>query len=1216
MAAARNGNKAHEVSATPLADFFWIAGLDGQDLLEAYARRAENRQSSNGTTGYGFEPTIEEDKVAELETSSILDSPRPTSPDRKHDSFKRLSKLSDDARNSILSLKSNGASKRSSAATIRAVNAPDVRQSTILNDVDFDKAMNKFAKDRESFFLDLNFAAGAVTKPPESKKPRPKTQKIVPEEIDQTPTRGFGSIRRHMSFKEMSSTKRQLSIARKVSTRTSRRASNYNSVIPQPEALNPSPDLHPLKRKFEPVLLDRYPQKGIPDESKRRGSFPDYVPMFAFPNDINIVSSDTRPRSTWHGFAMTASDNSRLYGICIIVWIPMNQNTANELERRCEEWRQANMTNAERELAASLAERLALERANLSRLLVELAQTQSGSDARDRLEEDISGVEEKINVMAEMLRPLRHGASSKIEGLTESDTSGIWVPRAYGILGKDGSMTSFWKEWLRAIVVPMSDGAILRVPASSPKVGMWQPLERYVVNLCTEAPSPISSSTQTEIAIRELRLYARKTAENELPGSRNIDLYPLFRAMSIPNIMILFEYVLAESRIVLLSSHTSMLQLVSRALVDLLWPLQWTGVFIPVLPARLVQTLDAPCPYICGIERRYENVELPDDDFVLIDLDQDEIRSPSFPMTMPKQQRRKLQSLLQLAAPHNYRYGVATGPPLYTVEAFPFDMFASESTGTFNASPVPTNLAKLVGLTSTAFGASAGADALRRAPVFNAFLLAGSSRAKSAERPTTANTKNGKTSQDSPVTANFPPLPGTGLLLQNVQRNDSASTLQASLREKRSGHFDSFSRSSNRSNSISKRVGRRPSIPFTSHNSSPSISTTTPDSMASRSNYAPSTYAQSTLAASTIMPNMLMQPVRNTDATSYVEGHCLNWNPSSRTTTNSVCAICDDPATDGNYRCSGCGTIVHGRCAPQISIVCSSAFYPDQIRAAFARCFASLFFTYRKYLRVPSSQQRKSGLSYKFNMDEYVRSLPQDVAEYTGALRETQAFNEFISEREIASPSADVACNIRLFDAIILAKRDRGKPTMSMSRLNSSLAKHNPFASRSSSSAQPAFLSQSSSSKPEHFLQDTTEHLWRTATAPITSSTALGEAARGREYREVVSRVPGRLEEGLMKEPRMIHGVPRISERMRNPGRFERKGVAQNNRDSLSSGGGRATAQAAPARVRQGREQEEGQGGGNGYGNRNNGKRDEGDERDMRRVALKERMNGLSLNPS
>lgn len=1194
MATSRNGNKGHEVAAAPLADFFWIAGLDGQDLLEAYVRKTDHRHSANGSNGYGIEATIEEDKVAEQETSSILDS-RPSSRSRKHDSFKRLSKLSDDARNSILSLDSNSASKRSSAATIRVVDTPGNRQSTILNEVDFEKAMTKFAKDRESFFLDLNFAAGAVTMPSEPKKPRPKTQKIIPEEIEQTPTRGFGSIRRHISFKEMSSMKRQPSVARKVSVRTSRRASNYNSVIPQPEALNSAPDLHPLKRKFEPVLLDRYPKRGMPDESKRRGTFPDYVPMFAFPNDINVVSSDTRPRSTWHGFAMTASNNSRLYGICVIVWIPMNQTTANELERRCEEWRQANMNDAERELAASLAKRLAIERAKLSSLLAELPQTLSGSDARDELEDEISGVEEKINVMAEMLRPLRHGASSRIEGLTESDT-GIWVPRAYGILGRDGSMTSFWKEWLRAIVVPMSDSAILRIPVSSPKVGMWQPLERYVVNLCTEAPSPISSSTQIEIAIRELRLYARKTAENELPGSRNTDLYPLFRALSIPNIMVLFEYLLAESRIILLSSHTSMLQLISRALVDLLWPLQWTGVFIPVLPARLVQTLDAPCPYICGIERRYENVELPEDDFVLIDVDNDEIRSTSPPTTMPRQQRRKLQSLLQLAAPHHYRYGVATGPPLYAIEAFPFDAFMSENTGNFNASPVSTNLAKLVGLTSTAFGTSAAADATRRGPIFNAFLQAGNSRAKSAERPTTANTtrtSNPRSSQDSPITANFPPLPGPGLAPPNMLRNDSGYALQATLREKRSGHFDSFSRSSDRSNSVSRRIGRRPSVPFTSHNSSPSTSTTTPDSMASRSNYAPSTYAQSTLAASTIMPGILMQPTRNTDATSYVEGHCLNWTPPS-SSNNSSCTICDDPASDGHYRCSGCGCTVHGRCAPQISIVCSSAFFPDQIRAAFARCFSSLFFTYRKYLRSPTSQQKKNGLSYKFNMDDYIRSLPQEMAEYTALLRDTQAFNEFISEREISSPSPEVKCNISLFDAIILAKRNRGKPTMSMSRLNSSISKHNPFASRTSS------LLTSVPTSPDFFLQDTTEHLWRTATAPITSSTNLGDAAKGREYHNIVTRVPAKLEEGLMKEPRMIHGIPRISERMRHPGGL-RKGVAPSSREGVPKRGDRQVPPVPPVPLV-------------GQEHMNGGKGEE--FRDMRREALKERMNGLNLNPT
>ena len=257
------------------------------------------------------------------------------------------------------------------------------------------------------------------------------------------------------------------------------------------------------------------------DQTKRRGPFPEYIPMFAFPNDVHVVSADERPRSTWHGFAMTTADNSRIYGICLTIWMPLNPRASEELEFRCEQWRRDNMTNEERELASSLGERLATERAKLSRLLASLPTVASGSRARETLEDEISAVEEKIGLMTDLLRPVRHGAASKIDGLTDGET-GLWIPRTYGILGRDPSLTSFWKEWLKAVVVPMTDGAILRVPPSSPKVGMWQPLERYVINLCAEAFSPIGSKTQVEVAVRELRLFARKEAANELPGSRNV----------------------------------------------------------------------------------------------------------------------------------------------------------------------------------------------------------------------------------------------------------------------------------------------------------------------------------------------------------------------------------------------------------------------------------------------------------------------------------------------------------------------------------------------------------------------------------------------------------------------------------------------------------------------------------------------------------------------
>jgi hypothetical protein len=678
--------------------------------------------------------------------------------------------------------------------------------------------------------------------------------------------------------------------------------------------------MHPLKRRYEPVLLDRYPPKNMVEELKRRNPFPDYIPMFAFPNDITVVSADERPRSTWHGFAMTNGDSSKLYGICLIMWLPLNEKAASELERQCEEWRRANMSGEERELASSLGERLAIERAKLSRLLARLPTIPQGSDEREQLEDDISAVEEKIGLMTDLLRPVRHGAASKIEGLTDGET-GLWIPRAYGILGRDETMTGFWKEWLRAVAVPMTNGAVIRVPATSPKVGLWQPLERYVVNLCAEALSPISSMTQVEVQVRELRLYARKEAVNELPGARNTDLYALFRCLSIPNIVTLFEYLLSESRIILLSSHTSMLHLASAALVALLYPMKWTGIFVPVLPSRLIQTLEAPVPYICGIERRYESVEFPDDDYVLVDLDNDSIESTARPTTLPRQQRRKLVSLLQCAAPHHNRYGVPLGPPAYAKETYPNDAFSSEHASIYNHRAASSTIATLVSLNSTSFNDIGSIMASGRSLIFNAFLQARESHSRGSDhRPATSSTGSNSritsppSPRVSPVSTHFP-SPSTP-----ISRSDSGYALQATLREKRSGHFDSSSRRSSSVGAVLQYLHltpsthsesqfgferahtvRRPSQPFLQQMHGASTPTLNGD-IRSGSSYAPSVYAQSTLAASTIMPGVLMQPVRNTDGTQWIEGHCLQWRPHDERTT---CSVCDDKSDEGIYKCSG-----------------------------------------------------------------------------------------------------------------------------------------------------------------------------------------------------------------------------------------------------------------------------------------------------------------------
>ncbi|KAI1260713.1 dDENN domain-containing protein [Xylariaceae sp. FL1019] len=1092
-----------ENSTAPLADYFWIAGIESISYNDFPVTPIPNQVNT----------TITEDGEPE-EPSDSQAAPLAQRTSARHSrqlSNHRLSRAS--ITNSIQTLEELDGNTRSnrSSATIRPNGAPAGlgQQDGMVLDFDFDKALVKFAAERENFLEDLSFTAGAKTQA----KPmvNPRAERIKAEEMASgrmSPLKSIrgsirGSIRRKISFREMNSAKKQPAAPRPASVRTAKRLSNYNSVIPPPQPLNLDPDMHPLKRRFEPELLDRYPPRDAQEDMSRRGRFPDYVPMFAFPNDIQIVSSDERPRSTWHGFTMTSDDNSKIYGVTVIIWTTLTTDVAEDIEKRCEQWRQGHMSEEERELAGSLGSRLAGERAYLSQLLAKLPTIPSGSPARESLDEEISAVEEKISLMAEMLRPLRHGAASKIDGLTAGE-SGLWTPRAYGILGRDANRVGFWKDWLRAIIVPMTDGGILRVPPTSPRIGRWQPLERYVVNLCTEAFSPLSSKTQVEMGVRELRLYARTEAANEIPGSRSIDIYALFRCLSLENIITLYEYAMSESRIILLSSHTAMLHLASHALASLLYPFTWASIFIPILPARLLSALDAPCPYIVGIERRYDDVELPDDDYVLVDLDKDTIDSTNQPHRLPKQIRRKLQSLLQLAAPHAIRYGVATGPPPYAIESFPYDAFSAENGSLFHERTLPSTLAKWVAQNSSSFAEPEPKDLLR-APVFNAFA---SAKPGTAERPTTS--KSNKTSPPSsvsPVSVNFPPMPSTP-----ISKSDSGFALTSTLREKRSGHFDKEGR---RSSSFGQAPFHRPHAPFMNgHQANLSISAISIDSQSSYGGfggYAPSTYAQSTLAASTVMPNMLVQPVFNTETTVWVEGHCFNLITSD---TSFTCSVCNDRSEgDGCYKCTGCNAVSHGRCLGCVSLVCPVAFDADKIRASFVRCHASLLYTYRKYLGRPNKVQKSNGQLYAFDMNGFIKSLPYDQQEYATMLKDTQGFNEFIHERE-TRPQTNT--DIRLFDEIILAKRARGRTGLStgLSRLSTIRASHGI------SSSLPA-----KNAKLPSYLTDTSDHLWRTASVPMPSARFPGD------YRTVTTRIPAKLDPALMKEPRAVQGVIRAEQR-------------------------------------------------------------------------------------
>lgn len=212
-------------SSTPLAEYFWIAGVESIAYDDAPQQTPPVETTS----------TIVEDGEPDDDAAIVAangHSSRGFARHSRQNSGNRLSKISLDGRLSIQALDENdgNTSSNRSSATIRPVNPPHGGTNgngapsdgrSLLDGFDFDEALIKFAAERETFLEDLSFSAGAKV---QSRPPmvNPRAGRIRAEESEasgrRSPLKGLkGSIRRKMSFRDMNSVRKQPSSARPAS---------------------------------------------------------------------------------------------------------------------------------------------------------------------------------------------------------------------------------------------------------------------------------------------------------------------------------------------------------------------------------------------------------------------------------------------------------------------------------------------------------------------------------------------------------------------------------------------------------------------------------------------------------------------------------------------------------------------------------------------------------------------------------------------------------------------------------------------------------------------------------------------------------------------------------------------------------------------------------------------------------------------------------------
>ncbi|KAG6620388.1 DENN domain-containing protein 5B [Phytophthora cinnamomi] len=107
----------------------------------------------------------------------------------------------------------------------------------------------------------------------------------------------------------------------------------------------------------------------------------------------------------------------------------------------------------------------------------------------------------------------------------------------------------------------------------------------------------------------------------------------LFQCLSLKNVIYIVNCLLLEQRVLVHSNHRGLLTPICEALCALLFPFSWKHVFIPFLPVKLIEYLQAPVPYFIGLHTSSLATRVGSEMFascVVVHLDKDKVVSPIF----------------------------------------------------------------------------------------------------------------------------------------------------------------------------------------------------------------------------------------------------------------------------------------------------------------------------------------------------------------------------------------------------------------------------------------------------------------------------------------------------------------------------------------------------------------------------------------------------------
>ncbi|XP_072987918.1 uncharacterized protein [Typha latifolia] len=103
------------------------------------------------------------------------------------------------------------------------------------------------------------------------------------------------------------------------------------------------------------------------------------------------------------------------------------------------------------------------------------------------------------------------------------------------------------------------------------------------------------------------------------------------RALSLESVLALFAGALLEKQVVVICPNLGILSAIVMSVIPMIRPFEWQSLLLPVLPRKMLDFLDAPVPFIVGIQHKPADFKMKTSNLVRINVKKDQVKTCSLP---------------------------------------------------------------------------------------------------------------------------------------------------------------------------------------------------------------------------------------------------------------------------------------------------------------------------------------------------------------------------------------------------------------------------------------------------------------------------------------------------------------------------------------------------------------------------------------------------------